>query len=67
MAALLLEKDRPLRQSKENDEVRTLAHPRTLTVLSRLDGTRKANVVQFLYESDLITRGKGLLPSMPPT
>jgi hypothetical protein len=35
---LLLDKDRPLRQSKEGDEVRTLARARTLTVLSRMDG-----------------------------
>src|SRR5829696_6736617 len=56
MSLLLLDKDRPLRQSIEGDEVRTLARARTLTVLPRLDGAEKANVVQFLYESDLITK-----------
>jgi uncharacterized protein YjbI with pentapeptide repeats len=51
---LLLDKDRPLRQSKVGDEVRTLARARTLTVLRRLDSERKGNVVQFLYESGMI-------------
>jgi uncharacterized protein YjbI with pentapeptide repeats len=55
---LLLDKDPPLRQSEEDSEVRTLARARTLTVLARLDGGRKAQVVRFLYESDLITAGR---------
>jgi hypothetical protein len=53
---LMLDKDRPLRHSKEGDEVRTLARARTLTVLARLDGSRKRSVLQFLYESGLITK-----------
>jgi uncharacterized protein YjbI with pentapeptide repeats len=53
---MLLDKDRPLRQSKSSDDVRILARARTLTVLSRLDGPRKGEVVQFLYESGLISR-----------
>jgi hypothetical protein len=53
---LLLDKDRPLRQSKEGDEVQTLARAQTLTVLPRLDDGRKRSVLQFLYESDLITK-----------
>lgn len=53
---LLLEKDRPLRQSRKDDEVRTLARSRTLTVLARLDGYRKGSVVRFLFESRLITK-----------
>jgi Pentapeptide repeats (8 copies) len=53
---LLLDKDRPLRQSKERDEVGTLARARTLTVLTRLEGERKGSIVRFLYESDLITK-----------
>ena len=36
------------------NEERTLAPARTLTVLSRLDGGRKATVVQFLYELGLV-------------
>src|SRR5215210_3712614 len=45
---LLLDKDKPLRDSKEDDEGRTLARARTLTVLRRLDGERKGRVLQFL-------------------
>jgi len=52
MSDLLLDEARPLRQSAEGDEVRSLARARTLTVLSRLGGVLKGNVVQFLYESD---------------
>jgi uncharacterized protein YjbI with pentapeptide repeats len=58
---LLLDKDRPLRQSKERDEVRTLARAQTLSVLPRLDGVRKATVVRFLYESGLIEKGRAVL------
>jgi hypothetical protein len=58
MSQLLLDKDRPLRQSEEDDEVRTLARARTLTVVGRLDGDRKGSVVQFLYESELINRDR---------
>lgn len=43
-----------LRQSKKEDEVRTIARVRTLRALSGLDGRRKGNLIQFLYESDLI-------------
>jgi uncharacterized protein YjbI with pentapeptide repeats len=35
-------------------EVRRIARVQTLTVLPRLDSNRKRNVLQFLYESDLI-------------
>jgi len=52
MSQLLLDKDKPLRQSEEDSEVRILA--RTLTVLARLDRLHEVPVVQFLYESDLI-------------
>jgi uncharacterized protein YjbI with pentapeptide repeats len=55
---LLLDKEWPLRQSKEDDEVRTLARARTLTILARLDGDRKARVVQFLYESGLLNEDR---------
>jgi uncharacterized protein YjbI with pentapeptide repeats len=56
MSQLLLDKYRPLRQSEEGDEVRTLARARTLTVLTSLDGNRRRTVVQFLYESRLIDK-----------
>jgi uncharacterized protein YjbI with pentapeptide repeats len=53
---LLLDKDKPLRQSIEGDKPRTLARARTLTVLRRLDGERKCSVVTFLYEAALISK-----------
>jgi uncharacterized protein YjbI with pentapeptide repeats len=43
-----------LRESGEDDEVRTIARVRTLTVLPRLDKVRKRSVLQFLHESGLI-------------
>jgi uncharacterized protein YjbI with pentapeptide repeats len=60
VSKLLLDKERPLRQSQENPkvqedtEVPTVARARTLTVLSRLDGDRKARMVRFLNEARLI-------------
>ena len=38
-----------------------VARARTLTVLPRLDGERKARVVQFLYESGLIPKQRPVL------
>jgi hypothetical protein len=62
ISILLLDKDRPLHQpSSERGEVRSLARARTLIVLSRLDGIHKRNVVQFLYESNLITKERPLV------
>lgn len=55
MSALLLERN--LRKSAEDDEVRTIARVRTLTVLPRLDGRRKGTVLMFLHESGLIKTG----------
>jgi uncharacterized protein YjbI with pentapeptide repeats len=52
MSNLLLEED--LRASEEDSEVRTLARARTLTVLERLDPSRKRAVVQFLVETELV-------------
>jgi hypothetical protein len=54
MGQLMLDKDRPLRQSEERSEVNTLARARTLTVLRQLDSARKGRVIEFLYEADLI-------------
>src|SRR5215217_7715573 len=57
MGQLLLDKEQPLRQSKEEDKGRTLARARTLTVLTRLEkGERKESVVRFLFESGLINK-----------
>jgi uncharacterized protein YjbI with pentapeptide repeats len=57
MSALLLEKD--LRASDEDSEVRTLARARTLTVLGRLDPSRKTAVMEFLVEAELVQRAEG--------
>jgi Pentapeptide repeats (8 copies) len=58
---LLLDKERPLRQSRGGNEVRSLARARTLTVLARLDGDRKGSALQFLYESNLITKATSIV------
>jgi Pentapeptide repeats (8 copies) len=52
MTQLLLHEK--LRTSQPDDEVRSVARARTLTVLRVLDGVRKATVLQFLYEAGLI-------------
>jgi len=59
MSELLLEKN--LRESQRNDEVQTIARVRTLTVLRRLDGKHKANVLNFLYESGLINKDNWII------
>ena len=46
--------DKHLRTSKPEDEVRIVARVRTLTVLHTLDPFRKASLIQFLREADLI-------------
>lgn len=61
MSQLLLDKDRPLRESEEGDEVRTLARAWTLTVLTRLDGERKGSIVRFLYEAGLIIKDRPIV------
>jgi uncharacterized protein YjbI with pentapeptide repeats len=58
MSTLLLDKD--LRFSTEDNatedskQARTLARARTLTVLGRLDPSRKTAVMQFLVEAELV-------------
>jgi hypothetical protein len=61
MSELLLDKGNPLRNSTEGDEVRTVARVRTLTILPRLDANRKRSVLQFLYESGLISKGNRIV------
>jgi len=51
---LLLDKDSPLRQSKKGDEVRTLAHARTVTALKRLDAEHNRSLLRFLQDSQLV-------------
>ena len=57
MGQMLLDKERPLRRSKEGDEERTLARAWTLTVLEVLDASRRSRVVRFLYEALLLAYG----------
>ena len=52
MSELLLREK--LRESELEDEVRTIARARTLSVLAQLDDRRKKSVLEFLNESDLI-------------
>jgi uncharacterized membrane protein len=63
MSAMLLpNKDRPsLYKARPGDSLSSVARARTLTVLPRLDSDRKARVIQFLYESGLITRRRPVL------
>jgi uncharacterized protein YjbI with pentapeptide repeats len=64
LSELMLHDDKPLRESKEGDEVRTLARARTVTLMARLDdgldegeSLGKGYVLRFLSESELIKRG----------
>ena len=51
---MLLDKDRPLLQSKEDGEVQLLARARTVTILRRLDSARNRYILQFLREAQLV-------------
>jgi uncharacterized protein YjbI with pentapeptide repeats len=58
MTDLLMPTDshqRPLVESRSADESRAVARARTLEVVTRLDGTRKGQLLQFLYDAHLIT------------
>ncbi|WP_019498812.1 pentapeptide repeat-containing protein [Pseudanabaena sp. PCC 6802] len=54
MTALLF--DRKLRTAKDNDEVRVIAHAKTITTLQSLDSKRKGLLLLFLQEAKLIER-----------
>jgi Pentapeptide repeats (8 copies) len=60
MSSLLLEKDQ--RASEVESEVHTLARARTLTVLERLDPSRKTQVMRFLLEAELVQSVDGKPP-----
>jgi uncharacterized protein YjbI with pentapeptide repeats len=60
MSTLMLEKD--LRNSEKDSEVRTLAQARTLTVLGRVDTSRKDEITKFLLEADLVREVGGSAP-----
>jgi hypothetical protein len=54
--------DQPsLYKARPGHSLSSVARARTLSVLPRLDGDRKARVVQFLYESGLIAAGRRVL------
>jgi hypothetical protein len=61
MSQLLTDEKRPLRRAQIGDSLSSVARAQTVTVLPRLDGERKARVVQFLYESGLIAKGRPIL------
>jgi uncharacterized protein YjbI with pentapeptide repeats len=63
MSGLML--DKKLLTSTQTSAVRAVAHTVTLTALRRLDGDRKAEVVQFLYGANLL-QGRGSPPGEPP-
>jgi uncharacterized protein YjbI with pentapeptide repeats len=60
MSAMLIpSNDQPsLYDESPPDSLRAVARARTLSVVPSLYGRRKRSVVQFLYESDLITRDR---------
>ena len=60
ISELVLEKH--LRESKVEEEVRTLARVRTLTALRGLDSPRKGSVLQFLHEAGLICVDQPIIP-----
>jgi uncharacterized protein YjbI with pentapeptide repeats len=59
MAELMLKEG--LRVSKPNDEVRSIARALTLTTLLQLNRERKAILLQFLYEAELINKDKRII------
>ena len=59
MSELLLHEK--LRESKPEDEVRTIARVLTLTVVRRCDAERKGSVLLFLHEAGLIDTLKGII------
>jgi uncharacterized protein YjbI with pentapeptide repeats len=61
MSQLLTGKERMLRSAQPDDNLSVVARARTLTVLTRLDGGRKGNVVQFLNEAGLIGKNSSSL------
>lgn len=59
MSTLLI--DSKLRQSTRGDEARSIARSRTLTIVRRLNGTRKGLLLRFLYEAELIKKGAQII------
>src|SRR5829696_2401928 len=61
ISQLLTDKERPLHKAQPGDSLSTVARARTLTVVPRLNSERKRSVVQFLYESELISKDRVVL------
>jgi uncharacterized protein YjbI with pentapeptide repeats len=61
MSQLLTDEKHPFHHASLGDASRAVARARTLTVLSRLNGPRRAQVVQFLNEAGLIGRDDQVL------
>jgi hypothetical protein len=61
ISQLLTDEKRPLRRAEIGDSLSSVARARTLTVPPRLDGERKALVLQFLYASGLIAKGRPII------
>ena len=67
MSLMLTNKERPLRRAQPGDDLSVVARARKLTVLTKLekkrklDKDRKGSVLQFLYESGLITKDRRIL------
>jgi hypothetical protein len=61
LSQLLLDKNKPLSETQPGDNLRVVARARTLTILPSLDRGRKANILQFLYEAHLISRGHSVV------
>lgn len=61
MVRMLNDRERPLRRSEAGDDLSIQAKGRTHTVLPKLDGEHKARVLQFLYETGLIIKGRSVV------
>lgn len=61
MSELLLEEKLLAPEQISNNKIRDVARIRTLTALRRLDGFRKAILLQFLYESYLLEKDQPII------
>src|SRR5215211_1769357 len=61
MREVLADPKRPLRRSTMGDALSTIARAQTLAVLEGLDPYRKRILLQFLYESNLISVDKPII------
>jgi len=61
LSALLLSKDHPLRKSYRQDDVRSVARGRTLSILRAVDAARNAQVLQFLRDAHLLDEGRHVI------